>query len=566
MNKRYGLLFTAALLFIVLNSLPIRAADTPQTIDIQEKIILGGVKQAIMIRGADASNPVLLFLHGGPGFPEMPFAHIDSKDLEKNFIVVNWDQRGCGKSVYPEIAIETITLEQILSDANELVEYLKTRFQKKKIFLIGHSWGSILGIYTAYNHPENFHAYIGMGQVANSLRGEEISYQFALDKAKAANDSGSMEKLRDIGHPPFENYEQQSVQRMILAKHGGVFARITYQDVLNGIMASPDYTQTEKTSLMKAFIQVNNLLWRQVMTINFFDTVKELKIPIFFFLGKHDYNCPFEIAEKYLDGVRAPLKDIVWFENSGHWPNLEEPALYQKKLIAIKKKVLGLENAPKNNSRKINPVRNGAEAEEESADLGNGIHPLKNYIFYLHGRIIEEQGPDAVSPEYGRYLYRDIVQALAKSGAEVISEPRPRGTDPLEYARKIASQIKSLLKAGIPPGRILVIGASKGAGIAVLLSAILRNPELKFVLLAICNREMAAYWKKNNIRLWGKILYIYDSEDRIAGSCKPFPDMLKGPGLKEYRELELKMGLGHGILYAPHREWLEPARQWLERK
>jgi len=342
MKKQYRLLLTAALFFIISNSLTAREAIAAQAIDIQEKIILGGVKQAIMIRGADASNPVLLFLHGGPGFPEMPFAHIDSEDLEKNFIVVNWDQRGCGKSVHPEIAIETVTLEQILSDANELVEYLKMRFQKKKLFLIGHSWGSILGIYSAYHHPENFHAYIGMGQVANSRRGEEISYQFALDKARAANDSASIKKLKGIGHPPFENYEQQSVQRMVLAKHGGVFARITYQDVMNGIMASPDYTQAEKASFMNAFIQVNNHLWRQVMTINFFDTVKELKIPVFFFLGRHDYNCPFEIAEKYLAGVRAPVKDIVWFENSGHWPNLEEPALYQEKLIAIKRKVLGL--------------------------------------------------------------------------------------------------------------------------------------------------------------------------------------------------------------------------------
>ncbi len=171
-------------------------------------------------------------------------------------------------------------------------------------------------------------------------------------------------------------------------------------------------------------------------------------------------------------------------------------------------------------------ISNSLPAMQKSEDPCNNINPLKNYIFYLHGRIIEEQGPDAVSPEYGSYLYRDIIQALAKSGAEVISELRPRGTDPLEYARKTANQIKSLLKAGIPPGRILVIGASKGAGIAVLLSAILGNPELKFVLLAICNKEMAAYWKKNNIRLWGKILYIYDSEDRIAGSCKPFPDIL----------------------------------------
>lgn len=183
------------------------------------------------------------------------------------------------------------------------------------------------------------------------------------------------------------------------------------------------------------------------------------------------------------------------------------------------------------------------------------------YLFYLHGKIIEDQGVQAVSEKYGPYHYDKILHTLGQNDV-VISEPRSRDTDGLAYARKVAAQVDTLLNAGIKPENITVIGASKGAAIAVLVSHLLKKPELKFVLMAICNTDMADFWKENNIKLWGRVLYLYDEKDEIAGSCKNFLDELKSDGLKEYRECALHLGLGHGILYAPLEEWIIPALNW----
>ena len=265
----------------------------------------------------------------------MPFSYFDSQELENHFIVVNWDQRGCGKSHYSNFPNETLTLKQILSDTKELVSFLRNEYSKDKIFLIGHSWGSILGMYTVASHPEEFYAYIGMGQVINSIEGELMSYQYALQKAKEAKDTASVNQLNSIGLPPYEGYQSTSIQRNILGKYNGVFGgELTYPEIIRIINNSPDYTQKDKQNILPVFIQVNNQMWEQVTTIDL-TGIKRIKVPVYFFLGKYDYSVPFELAERYLIKLKAPYKKIVWFENSGHYPNLEEPKKYQDMLINV---------------------------------------------------------------------------------------------------------------------------------------------------------------------------------------------------------------------------------------
>lgn len=325
-------IFITSLLLLVTTIL-FYAQQIPIEINLQEEVELGGVKQWVQVRGADGANPILLFLHGGPGFPEMPFTYYDSKELEKNFVVVNWDQRGCGKSYNPELPKETLTLEQILSDTKELIEYLKIKYSKDKVYLIGHSWGSIVGIYTVAKHPKDFYAYIGMGQVINSNEGELISYQYAFRKAKEANDTLSVNQLNRIGSPPYQAYQSISIQRNILGKYNGVFGgKLTYPEIIRIVYQSPDYTPKDKEIFMQAFIEVNNQMWTQVTSVDLTE-INEIKVPIYFFLGKHDYSVPFELAESYLKELKAPYKEIFWFENSGHYPNLEEPEKYQDILI-----------------------------------------------------------------------------------------------------------------------------------------------------------------------------------------------------------------------------------------
>jgi hypothetical protein len=193
------------------------------------------------------------------------------------------------------------------------------------------------------------------------------------------------------------------------------------------------------------------------------------------------------------------------------------------------------------------------------------IDPESRYLFYLHGQIIEDQGLAAFSPVFGPYEYLSILEALASHGFVVISELRPGGTDANAYAQEVLSQIRLLLHAGVPPGSITVVGASKGAYIAATVSHLLDDPELNYVLLGTCHPSMVADWQSRQMSLHGNVLAIRDSADELAGSCQELFDLSKGKGLGRYREIVLEVGTGHGILYKPLDEWIIPTVAWAGR-
>jgi hypothetical protein len=190
------------------------------------------------------------------------------------------------------------------------------------------------------------------------------------------------------------------------------------------------------------------------------------------------------------------------------------------------------------------------------------IDTTKQYMFYLHGKIIEDQGIPAISPDYGHYEYEAILEKLSTYGFAVISEQRPKDTDGVEYARRITGQVTALLDAGVPAKNITVVGASKGASIAIFVSHFLVNEEINYVILAICHPNEVANLKQNQIFLYGNILSIYDSVDEFAGSCQELFSFSEGKGLSRYEEIVLSVGTGHGILYQPLDVWLLPTVQW----
>lgn len=190
------------------------------------------------------------------------------------------------------------------------------------------------------------------------------------------------------------------------------------------------------------------------------------------------------------------------------------------------------------------------------------IDSAQKFLFYLHGKIIEDQGIHAVSEKFGAYEYENILKALANEGFVVVSEARPKDTIPRDYAKKIVSQIHELMNKNVPPKNITVVGASKGAGITVLISHLLKNKGVNFVIMAICNEQMLKSWEKDDIVLRGNVLSIYDEKDDLAGSCSKYFDFCQGRGLKNYKEIKLKIGTGHGILYKPLKEWIQPIVEW----
>lgn len=190
-------------------------------------------------------------------------------------------------------------------------------------------------------------------------------------------------------------------------------------------------------------------------------------------------------------------------------------------------------------------------------DVPEKIDARARYLFYLHGRIIEDRGARAVHERHGAYEYEKILETFKGAGLLVISEARAKDTDVAQYAAKVVAQINALLKAGVAPRRITVVGASKGSNIAMHVSSLLRHGEVNFVIMAGCGEQTL---KNQALNLHGRVLSIYDASDEGVGTCENL--FTRSAGLSTRKELKINLGLGHGFLYRPHKEWIEPAVEW----
>ncbi len=301
----------------------------PNSISEFRTISLGNFGQTILIRGRNIANPIILFIHGGPGMPEMHEVRELSNSLENNFTLVTWDQRGCGKS-YSKNA-PNLTHKQIIEDGVALIHYLKQYFKKDKIYLITHSWGTILGLDLVQLIPSDIKAIISIGQVVDYAPTELLSYNFALEQAKRNNDSESVKALENIG-PPLKGLYANSInglltERKILMKQGGVFYhknKIYY--LIKLMLLAPEYTLREKLHSSIGRNKSLKAIWNSdLMEINFNKTLPYISVPIYFFHGRNDYITPLSFVEKYFSLLKAPQKKLVIFEKSGHDPRVDEP-------------------------------------------------------------------------------------------------------------------------------------------------------------------------------------------------------------------------------------------------
>jgi len=309
--------------------------QAPNSIASLEKVQLGGIEQWILIRGTDRSNPVLLFLHGGPGAAEMTTEHYFGTELEKHFVVVMWDQRGAGKSYSSKIPEKTMTIDQFVSDGHELTLVLKKRFSAEKIYLMGHSWGTILGTLLVQKYPEDYYAYIGIGQCVDLERNEAISYQFVLDEAKKRNNKIALSQLQKIGPPPYQNQSEMMTQRNWLTKFGGAaYQKSSLGWMIKIALEAKEYSAGDFVKFLIGVEYSDKLMWDEIMKVNFLNDATRLEVPVYFFEGRHDYNTPWELVQEYYEKLDAPKgKTLIWFENSAHSPNLEEPEQFAEEMI-----------------------------------------------------------------------------------------------------------------------------------------------------------------------------------------------------------------------------------------
>ncbi len=341
-----GLLALLGILFLMPARTPLIRDDqggvVPGSTAILEQVTLGGMEQSILVRSRDKRNPVLLFLHGGPGYPQIAYARKYQSELEKHFTVVNWDQRGSGKSYRWGMTEDDLQVDRLVQDTHELTNYLRKKFNHPKIFLAGHSWGSLLGIWTVQKHPGDYYAYIGIGQVAHSPEGERLSYEFALREAKARNNEEAVEALQSIGYPPYANPRKDTtLERKWVTAFGGSERQIdSNADLIKGILFSPEYTLLDGVRLA----QGNGLSLRairpQTENTNLFESVPELKVPVYLAMGRYDYMTPSEVAYRYYEKLAAPKKRFVWFEESAHFPHFEETEKFCRLMTDIKEETL----------------------------------------------------------------------------------------------------------------------------------------------------------------------------------------------------------------------------------
>jgi pimeloyl-ACP methyl ester carboxylesterase len=222
-----------------------------------------------------------------------------------------------------------MNIEQFISDAHELSVLLCRRFDQEKIYLVGHSWGSALGVLTVERYPELYHAYVGIGQTVNMLEGERISYEWTLAQAERAHDSRSVAKLKKIGMPPYSGDLRSKVmaQRGILAKYGGEVhgnPRGGLFIVLGCLLKATEYSWPDRINFFRGVFASMRLMWPQILSIDLMEQAPELKVPVYFLEGRHDYESPSILAEQYYQVLEAPRKTLVWFENSAHFVNTEE--------------------------------------------------------------------------------------------------------------------------------------------------------------------------------------------------------------------------------------------------
>jgi pimeloyl-ACP methyl ester carboxylesterase len=386
-NTRLGhmiFLFTAVFLLIVFVAASQWAAHTPPilgedgkplpgSIASLEKIRLGGVDQWLIIRGQDVNKPVLLFLSGGPGASEAARVLRFNQELEKHFVVVIWEQRGCGKSYPARSPKSALTVSTYTSDIIELAELLRARFDEEKIYLVGHSWGTIIGVQAAQARPDLFHAYIGTAQMVDVLETDQMIYQMMMAYSRQTGDTAFVRTLEKQGAPPYLGKSPIRPYSTLFGREYAVyeFPNIKNEayrrdgDILMLMLRQPEYGWLDRIYYLLGLMNTFNAVYPQLQDMDYRLDATHFDLPVYLILGRHDMNNPSRIPEEYFDLLTAPSKQLYFFESSGHGMIWEEAGLFHEILInTVLPETLAARMAPA-----LTPDWNKPSAEFVAAEL-----------------------------------------------------------------------------------------------------------------------------------------------------------------------------------------------------
>ncbi|GAB3090922.1 alpha/beta fold hydrolase [Lysobacter terrae] len=313
---------------------------SPHGVEELKLVEIGGIRQWISVRGNDRRNPILLYIHGGPGSVEMVESYGYQRPWEDFFTVVQWDQRGAGKTFAantPEAMAPRMSIDGMVADAEDMIRYLMATYGKQKIFVLGHSWGSVVGEEIARRHPQWLHAYLGAGQIANMPASEAIGYQWALQQARAQGNQEAIRELEALAPYPGPadklTIERIGAQRKWTMYYGGLaWGRTEFKPFDDARKLSPDYSNAEVAAIDQGSLFSLQHLLTPLASVDFSRNTR-FQTPVFIFNGRHDYTTSSEVAARWFDTLQAPVKQMFWFDDSAHMMMQEQPGLFLMHLV-----------------------------------------------------------------------------------------------------------------------------------------------------------------------------------------------------------------------------------------
>ena len=293
-------------------------------------ITVNGRSEWLSIRGQDRSKPVLLFLSGGPGGSHLVTARHCFADLERDYVVVTWEQPGAAKS-YNAISPEDITLSTYLSDGAAVTDLLRNEFDQDRIYLMGESWGSALGLMLAREHPEHYRAFVGTGQMIDFLETERIDYRMALDDARATGNQRLVDTLEEQGPPPYESGIALKTNAYLSPLYGMSARTGQIHGAVFSTMDGPygvEYGLLDKVYFFWGLYRTFDSFYGDLYPVDLRRSAAEQQIPIHILQGRYDYNAPAGLVEDYCAQPSAPCRSLIYFEHSGHNPWQTENKLF----------------------------------------------------------------------------------------------------------------------------------------------------------------------------------------------------------------------------------------------
>jgi pimeloyl-ACP methyl ester carboxylesterase len=317
---------------------------SPRSISRLERIRLGGTEQWIRIQGKDTCNPVLLLVQQGPGLPMVHAAADDSRlwHLEDEFVVVYWDQRACGKSFSRAIPPQSMTLDQMVADTHELILALTRRFAVAQVYVVGFSFGGTIAALVASRHPEVVRALVCVDLDVQFAVAERIAYDFTLEQATQRGNKRAMRELRRIGPPPHLGSKTFGTRVKWVTNFGGANRQATYTQLLlktlRQLALSRDYTLADIARTLRGMRFTQEQLLPNLANLDLVQTLPRLDVPVFLLQGRHDYVAPASSAEQFYLTLQAPKgKQLIWFDESAHMPQYEEPGKFREIVLTIKR-------------------------------------------------------------------------------------------------------------------------------------------------------------------------------------------------------------------------------------